>query len=153
MQALRGHRKKSEFAMTCGLSSQTLQHYENGRNFPSDDSLLRIAKICGVTYNWLRFGVDQPGGGTLREEPTEYNVRSKGSAMKQRQQNVLDAKVIGNFFNVLAHHSLEKPDDQVHIVEGLRALIPNKDLAEQAVQNFTDNLAFWRKAIGKSGLK
>jgi transcriptional regulator with XRE-family HTH domain len=52
LRALRGERKKSEFACFLGLSPPTYQKYEGGR-VPRAETLLEISKRCGVPLSDL----------------------------------------------------------------------------------------------------
>jgi transcriptional regulator with XRE-family HTH domain len=52
LRALRGSRKKNEFAKFLGLSAPAYQKYEDGR-IPRADTLLEISKRCGVPLEHL----------------------------------------------------------------------------------------------------
>lgn len=52
LRALRGSRKKNEFAKHLGLSAPAYQKYEDGR-VPRADTLLEISKRCGVPLEHL----------------------------------------------------------------------------------------------------
>lgn len=82
LRALRGSRKKNEFARFLGLSAPAYQKYENGR-IPRADTLLEISKRCGVPLEHL-IGTNPDGQAapapaspretSLREPPPTYRT-------------------------------------------------------------------------------
>ena len=50
--------KKEEIAAAIGVSETTMINWLKGRAFPRWQSILKLAKLFGVSYWWLRTGED-----------------------------------------------------------------------------------------------
>lgn len=59
LTALRGSRKKAEFARLIGISAPLYFKWENG-SIPGGDKLRLIADTCNVTVEWLLSGSGPP---------------------------------------------------------------------------------------------
>ncbi|MCS3608479.1 helix-turn-helix domain-containing protein [Erwinia rhapontici] len=58
----------SSFAKRCGLSSETIKKYRNGKIIPGADKVLAISRSTGVSLSWLITGEGTPQPGLFSEE-------------------------------------------------------------------------------------
>ena len=59
LRLLMGDRNRSQFARDCEMSEATLRSYLNG-TVPGTDMLVRIARACGASVEWLATGEGVP---------------------------------------------------------------------------------------------
>ena len=58
---------QKELAFRLGIAANTFNGYETGKHDPKSDILIRIAKVCGVTTDFL-LGLDNTSNQTLSNE-------------------------------------------------------------------------------------
>lgn len=51
-----GHSNAAQFSRDAGFQPHTLWRYEEGQSRPGVDHLASIARLCGVTMEWLATG-------------------------------------------------------------------------------------------------
>lgn len=73
---LRGHASQTEFAAKFGLKQAVYSHYETGRREPDLESLCLIAKISGVTTDWLLGLSDDKNGNENKSVNVSNNKES-----------------------------------------------------------------------------
>lgn len=53
---------KKEVAERLGITQSSVNQWEKGRNYPSQQNLIHFSDLMSVTYNWLVHGVSGPSG-------------------------------------------------------------------------------------------
>lgn len=69
---------QDELAEKLGVTTRTINHYENNQRNPKRNMLIAIAKVCDINIAWLKDG---------RGIPTK-NIKEIGSEMKEMKEAV-----------------------------------------------------------------
>ncbi len=60
------------FGEKVGRSDAAINRYENGEHYPKHEVLVEIARLCGVTLEWLREGDSSSGANFVNEKAPPY---------------------------------------------------------------------------------
>lgn len=73
------------------VSGATISAYENGDIWPSLPAVVELARIAGVTYNWLLTGVDEttPDRSSLSQEEKQL-IALYDTMSKNRRRRLLE---------------------------------------------------------------
>ncbi len=66
--------KQSDLANALSVTNSTVSMYETGKREPYGDALLKLARLLGVTTDWLLGATDDQREFVLRETAPEYRA-------------------------------------------------------------------------------
>lgn len=93
--------KQLDLANAMQVTPQSVSKWERGENYPDITVLLKMAKIFGVTTDYLL--------GVTDEKPGVFEATVFCSGLKQfaRKSIVMDSKEVADWANVIFHHLTE----------------------------------------------
>ena len=80
--------KQDELAQRIGVSRQTISHWERGGAQPSLGDAAALARVTGVTLDWLAGGEARPEG---FEPPTFWSVVAEGMGLDAQVSEIFAA--------------------------------------------------------------
>lgn len=59
IESIMGEKNKTEWSKHVGLGQQTVSKWINNGSTPGIDKLAKISKTCGISADWLLFGIKE----------------------------------------------------------------------------------------------
>ncbi len=125
--------KQLDLANAMQVTPQSVSKWERGENYPDIVGLLKMAKILGVSTDYL-LGVTDEKPGVF-----EATVMSTGIRYFARKSAVMDAREVADWANVIFHHLTEAVLGQdgvpiKYVGDGFLCFFSGPNHAERALQ-------------------